>query len=777
ANHTILISKDGRKIPVMDTGAPIYDIDGTVAGVVIAFQDETEKRTQRNLLKASEHRLRSTLDNMMEGCQILGYDYRYLYLNKSAVEQSRLPEKYLLGKTILECYPGVEKTEMFAQLKLCMEKRSPQKMENEFTYPDESKEWFTLSFEPVPEGVFILSQNITQHKKAQEEIRKLSRAIEQSPVSVLITNPSGNIEYVNDRFCEMSGYTREEVIGKNPRILKSGYQDNVFYKDLWDTIRSGKEWRGEIQNKKKEGTIYWESIIISPILNDKKELTHFVSVQEDITERKAYQQSLNIFRTLIDQSNDAIELIDPETGRVLDCNEKAFNELGYTRDEYLELKVFDYDVNLDQDKFFKTIESLKTKGSLIFESALEHKNGQYLPVEVNIKYIKLNRDYVVAIIRDITQRKQSEEKLKFSEEKYRNLVDNALVGVYESNLEGEFTFVNKILLDTLGLNTPEDLKNNKIVQLYAKSSDRNEFINSLKENGFVTNYEIDFNIKGKGIIHTLLSARLKGNKITGMILDVTKKKDAENAMREAKEKAEEMNRLKDSFLANMSHELRTPLIGILGYAELLEQELKDENLINMVNVIRSSGKRLNKTLNNILDISKIESEVYHLNLEKKNLIDPLTEQIKLFTPVAEEKNIKINFSYPETSLESQIDELLFVSIIDNILSNAIKYTVEGKIDVMAKKENNMAVIEFMDTGIGIAEKSLELIFEPFRQVSEGYSREYEGTGLGLSLVNKCTVLMGGTIAVKSEVGKGTTFTLKLPCIEIANDDKTKITGS
>ncbi len=764
ANHTILISKEGKNIPVMDTGAPIFDIDRTIIGVVIVFQDETEKRKQNKLIRESENRLRSTLDNMLEGCQLIGFDYKYLYLNKTALEHSKSTKEKLLGRTMMKCYPDIENTEMFSRLKLCMEKRITQKMENEFIYPDGTKGWFKLSFEPVPEGVFILSQDITRRKASEEEIKKLSRAVEQSPASVLITNPDGDIDYVNDRFCEMTGYSREEVIGKNPRILKSGYQDKPFYKVMWNTIRSGNEWKGELQNKKKDGTTYWELLSIYPLLNETGKISHFIAVQEDITEKKKSRESLQIFRALIEQSNDAIEVVDPENGQVLDCNEKSFKQLGYTKEEFLSLKVFNYDVNVTESKFREITKTMREKESLLFESTLRRKDGTEFAVEVNVKYIKLDRAYVLAVVRDITERKKAEERLKLSEEKYRNLIENALIGVYESNLEGEFSFVNKIFLDTIGLNSLEELKGKKILQLYASPSDREKFIRAIKENGYVTNYEIDFIVRENKLIHALVSARLNYDKITGMILDITEKKEAEIAMKEAKEKAEVMNRLKSNFLANMSHELRTPLIGILGYAEFLEQEIKDKKLVEMIAVIKNSGNRLSKTLNNLLDISKIESEQLQIVLKECDLVKLLNEQVELFKLAAEEKGISLNFDFPDEKLSAKIDELLFISIIDNILDNAIKYTKAGFVQIKTTKEDSKAIIEIRDTGIGIPKESLEIIFEPFRQASEGYNRSFEGTGLGLSIVKKCTDLMGGTISLKSKEGKGSSFTLKLPLI-------------
>ena len=125
-----------------------------------------------------------------------------------------------------------------------------------------------------------------------DQIKKLSRAVEQSPASVIITNPEGDIEYVNEQFCKDSGYSNEEVIGKNPRIFKSGYHDKIFYEELWDTILTGKEWKGEMQNKKKNGNVFWESVAISSLINNEGDITHFVAIKQDITEKMRTRKEL-----------------------------------------------------------------------------------------------------------------------------------------------------------------------------------------------------------------------------------------------------------------------------------------------------------------------------------------------------------------------------------------------------------------------------------------------------------------------------------------------------
>ena len=363
------------------------------------------------------------------------------------------------------------------------------------------------------------------HKKAEEETFKLSAVVVQSPTIVIITDPNGNIEYANPKFSEVTGYSFEEVKWKNPRILNSGFHTKEFFSNLWNTILAGKTWQGEFRNKKRNGELYWENALISPIIDSDGKITHFVAVKEDITEKK------------------------------------------------------------------KMIEELI----------------------------------------------------------------------------------------------------------------------------------------------------------------------------EAKEKAEEMNRIKSSFFANMSHELRTPMMGILGFSEVLMYELKDyPDYLKMVNSINTSGQRLLETLNLILNLSKLEASKVSVELKTQNIIPILKECFESFESAAANKNITYTFISEYPDILCDIDQLLFTSIFNNLLNNAIKFTDGGSITLNISVDSDYANISVSDTGVGISEVKQNLIWEEFRQASEGYSRGFEGTGLGLTIAKRYTDLMKGSISVKSLFGKGTTFKVSFP---------------
>jgi CheY-like chemotaxis protein/anti-sigma regulatory factor (Ser/Thr protein kinase) len=216
----------------------------------------------------------------------------------------------------------------------------------------------------------------------------------------------------------------------------------------------------------------------------------------------------------------------------------------------------------------------------------------------------------------------------------------------------------------------------------------------------------------------------------------------------------------------MSHELRTPLIAILGYAEILNSEIENKEWNEMVSTIMQGGKRLLETLNLILDLSKVEADKVQINYTEINISQEVCDIVSMLTSVAQKKNLYLKAVVEKENISAKLDKRLLNSIVTNLVNNAIKYTHEGGITVELGVTNNgkknYAIVKVIDTGIGIAQEDQDTIFDEFRQVSEGYNRHFEGSGLGLTIAKKFVEKMGGSISLESETGKGSTFTVVFP---------------
>jgi PAS domain S-box-containing protein len=232
------------------------------------------------------------LDSLVEGCQVIGRDWTYLYLNEAAARQGRRPREELLGHTMQECYPNIERSAMFAVLRRAMEERIVLRMENEFTYPDGSSRCFELRFAPVPDGVFILSLDVTDWKHAQDDWLRLSTAIDQAGEAVLFTSRQGEIQHVNPAFERITGYRRVEVLGKNPRILAGGRHDPAFYHGLWEALTAGDTWRGQFINRRKNGSLYHQDTTITPVHDAEGAIVSYVSLGRDVTAELRYESDL-----------------------------------------------------------------------------------------------------------------------------------------------------------------------------------------------------------------------------------------------------------------------------------------------------------------------------------------------------------------------------------------------------------------------------------------------------------------------------------------------------
>lgn len=384
-----------------------------------------------------------------------------------------------------------------------------------------------------------------------------------------------------------------------------------------------------------------------------------------------------------------------------------------------------------------------------------------ISLSASITYAIWKRSYIQFLIRTFNLRKEKDAL----NERYTSLTKYANDMILSLDKNGKILEANQKAFDIYGYGKDELLNMNLLDLSFNRKKDDEVIFSSINTSEGML-FETNHKRKNGTIIPVEISSKLiqQGDDeiLLAIIRDNTERKKLELDLILAKEKAEEMDRLKTIFLSNMSHELNTPMSGIMGFSELLLQELENKNLRDMALYIHKSSKRLNETLTSLLDISKIQSKNLEIKFSLVEIIGALIQCREIYNETAIAKGIIINFSTPREKIFIKGDLTILHKILCDLLDNAVKYTKHGEINLSADVENNFAVINIVDTGIGISEDHLEMIFEPFRQVSEGLTRKYEGSGLGLSITKKYVDVLGGKISIKSKLEVGTTITIKFP---------------
>ena len=520
---------------------------------------------------------------------------------------------------------------------------------------------------------FLIIKDITEKKKTEDEFNKLSIAVDQSANTVLITTTGGEIEYVNRAFSNITGYSSEEVLGKNPRILKSGIQDRQFYNDLWKTLASGRQWKGEFRNRKKSGEIYWEKASITPVKNKDGRVVSYIAIKEDITRQKDAEQSLQ------ESEEQYRSMVSNIPGVLYSCAPDIFRTVHYVTDAIYTLSGYESgDFIFNKKRSFASLihPEDREKVTNCIKTAIQEKD-QY-----NIEYRILTAD----------------NRAKWVSDNGRPVFDD----------KSRIKIINGFLFDI---------------------SERIHFTEELKK---------------------------------------------------AKIQAEEANKAKSEFVANISHEIRTPLNTVLGFTELLESMTYDSKQLKYLRSIKTSGNTLMMLINDLLDLSRIEAGKMNIRYFNFNLENLACEIRNIFQLKAEQKGIdyitNLGKNLPD---EIVFDETRLRQILINLVGNAIKFTNEGfvRLDIKAKKSSQDKRIRMeliiTDTGIGIPESSYNSIFDSFRQESNLDSRKYKGTGLGLAITKRLVEAMNGRISVKSEVGKGSVFTVVFSGVEYFTNNNVK----
>jgi len=618
-------------------------------------------------LNESQRKLSTLVQNlpgMVYRCK-LGQIWELDYVSSTCFQITGYKEEELIGNKTISYYDDIihkeDHKKVIEQIHKAVEEKKPYQLVYRINTAVGYEKWVWEQgvgvFSDLEDELIALEgfiTDITEQKTVEDQLSLQSNALEAAANGIVVCDKDGTIIWANTAFASLTGYSLKEVLGKKTNILKSGVHDDNFYAYLWGKITAGETWRGEIVNKRKDGTNYWEEMQITPIKNPRGEITNFIAIKQDITERK-----------------------------------------------------------------------------------------------------------------------KADESLKESELRFRGLYENATIGIYRSTPEGKILLANPTLIKIAGYDSLDEFINLNAKNTYADTETREIFKNEIEKNGKIFGFESKWKKKDGTVIYIRESARaIKDNDgrdlyYEGTIEDITDKKLTEEALIEAKEHAEQSDRLKSEFLAQMSHEIRTPLNVILSFTGMMKDELQDkvdEELAKGFDVINEEGKRIMRTVELILNMSELQTGSYSYRAKHFDLLnDIIQKQFKNFQSIAETKKIIFNLNNPGVNTIIEADEYSTNQIFHHLIDNALKYTHKGKVEItIDRNPRNNLYVDVADTGIGIAEEYLPMLFTPFSREEQGYTRNFEGNGLGLALAKKYCELNGADIKVSSIKGKGTTFRVTFP---------------
>jgi len=613
-----------------------------------------------------------------------------------------------------------------------------------------------------------------------ETEQRYDRLIEQSDDAIFLMC-DGKMRILNSGFTRMLGYTIDDVDSIDFDI------SNLVSKKSFDKVKSilcdhksGKHLLEFVAINKKGERIDCEVSIVSFEYNNEK---YIQGIIRDISKRKHAENELrktkSFLQAAIEQSPAGILIADANSKNIRIANQAALDIFGFNGEESRNaFKLFE---KFEWKFLTKDGEFINDPLNIVISKGENFKNEEVIIVDRlgNERWLSINAAPIfdpskeivagVMVLMDISEQKLAEQDIRRSEELFRGIYENASVGIFRISREGKQNLANPALLNLLGYNNEIELLKDTgnrwlpSVKAFIRFLDRR----CLKNNDKCIFKREFTKPNGEKIVCSTLVRRIEeipGEKYyyEGVVEDITNQKAAEQALIEAKENAEKSDRLKSEFLAQMSHEIRTPINTILSFSSLVEEEIADkvsEELEMSFDYISRSGNRIIRTIDLILHMSELQTGNYEYVISTFDLHKDILENLyPEYLMTAKEKRIKFSITNSINDPIINGDKSSVTRIFHNLIENAIKYTKEGEVCVnVTQTTNSKLMVEVKDTGIGIAEDYLDSLFKPFSQEDQGYTRKFEGNGLGLALVNKYVELNDAKIEVESEKGKGSIF--------------------
>ncbi len=788
--------------------SPIFNEKGEIFKFVELISDITERKKAETKLLESEEKFSNINQTSLDIIFQINKDVEFIHCSPAVEQVFGYTSEEVIGSKFLNYFPRSEYPKTLSIFKKTINDRKVEVFELEGIRKDKSRVLLEVSLTPFIQdgdviGVQGIARDITQRKKANQEMKKqkalLDEIFKNIHEGIGIVDNKERIIFANPAYAKIFERRKEEIIGQN--LL------SFFDKETVNRIKKQTSMR-----KKGETSIYELPLItkngnkktircsISPRINSNGEYAGAFGAILDVTEKAKAEEALINERDKVQQYLNiagVMLLVIDKDAKVSMINKRGREILGYDEKEIIGKNWFNHFIPKEEkhklkESFNQLItEEVKYGKRTVSENvnAIINKDGERRIIHWNNTTVAGKNGEVVATLSsgtDITEQKLAEEALKDSEEVFNKITTSASDAIIVIDNKGQVIFWNNSAESVFGFSL-EDIMGKEFHKVCVPEEfydqhikEFRKFIKTGKGNAIGKTLELIASRKSGEkfpIELSLSSVKIKNEwHAVGILRDISQRKEDEKKLKDARLQAEMANKAKSEFLANMSHEIRTPMNAILGFSEILkEQSITNEGYLEYIDGIQTSGKNLLNLINDILDLSKIEAGRLDIVYEPINPHSIIDEIRQVFSFKIKEKGLDFIIDVdPKLPKGILFDETRLRQVLFNLIGNAVKFTKEGSItiEVTSKNLNEECshidmIFTVKDTGIGIPKSQQKIIFEPFRQREGQSTRKYGGTGLGLTITRRLVELMNGKLRLKSEPGKGTSFTVYLPNIVVA----------
>lgn len=653
-------------------------------------------------------------------------------------------------------------------------------------------------------GALVFIRDISERKELHQQLIETNQNLENifanSPMGIFVIDVDENIGYkinsVNPVHETILGHTNEDVKGKPLTYLSQLFGDEVYdyVKNLYDHVVETRNILSFEDELLMNGKLVQFKTKIKPLINKEGKVYRLIGTNSDISQLKKIEKNLIAAKEKAERNEIELNKAQAITHIGSWYLDLETNEVQWSEELF---KMYNFDPQKPVPPYTEHMKLFTPESWEMLSTSIAQTKETGIPYELELQTIRKDgtngwmwvRGEVVkdnmgktiglwGAAQDISERKKAEEEIinakkiaESSEEKFRKAVLTNPDAITINRLkDGVYMMVNEGFCKTFEYSAEEVTGASSLdLHIWHDIEQRILYANLLKTNGFIENFETKFKTKSGKVLNCLVSSSVimlnNETHTINITKDISYLKNIEHELIQAKNQAEESDRLKTAFLQNMSHEVRTPLNAIVGFSKLISHSIQsNERLAKFSELISKSSEKLIGIITDVIEVSQIQSSSAKPQLIDFDFISFLHSITNEFKIIAIEKDIefktKLNIPYQEYIIKTDKEKLK--RILFHLIDNAIKFTQKGEVIIVCEISPDNIKFTISDTGIGISEEMQKLIFEPFRQVEIGLARNYGGNGLGLSIVKAYTELLGGSISLKSEVNSGTSFYITIP---------------